>query len=377
MAKLLLSPPYLGEKESEYVRDAFASNWIAPLGPQVSAFEEEMSRRVEMPYALATSSGTAALHLCLKYLGVTRGDTVFCSTFTFAATCNPIVYEGAQPVFLDSDPITHNLSADALERALADAQTAGKLPKAVICVDLYGRTADYDRIIPLCKQYNVPLLEDAAEALGAMYHGKPCGSFGDLSIVSFNGNKIITTSGGGMLFCRDEAAKKKMLFWATQSKEPVLHYEHKEIGYNYRLSNLCAAVGRGQLTILDEKLARRRANFESYRELLKDAPVTFPPEIDDCAENHWLTIVYLDDSVSLDSEQVSLKLLERDIEARPAWKPMHCQPVYQGCKAYAHDPNAPFVTERLFERGVCLPSGEALTQEDRRRVAEALMEIIA
>ncbi|MBP3685668.1 MAG: DegT/DnrJ/EryC1/StrS family aminotransferase, partial [Clostridia bacterium] len=274
MARLLLSPPYMGGREKAYVNEAFESNWIAPLGPQVTAFEEEVRARVEMPYALATASGTSALHLALKALGVGKGDRVFCSSFTFAASCNPIVYQGAEPVFIDSDPVTLNLSADALSRALADAKREGKLPRAVVVVDLYGRSADFDRILPLCREYGVPVLEDAAEALGATYHGRPCGSFGDLSVLSFNGNKIITTSGGGMVFCREESLRQKMLFWATQAKEPVLHYEHTEIGYNYRLSNVCAAIGRGQLEILDEKLSHRLENHESYRALLADAPVT-------------------------------------------------------------------------------------------------------
>lgn len=376
MARLLLSPPYMGGREQHYVREAFDSNWIAPLGPQVTAFEEEMRIRVGMPYALATASGTSALHLALMALGVGRGDTVFCSSFTFAATCNPIVYQGATPVFIDSDPVTLNLSADALRRALEDAASAGKLPRALIVVDLYGRSADYDRILPLCRSYGVPVLEDAAEALGATYRGKPCGSFGDLSVVSFNGNKIITTSGGGMVFCREESLRSKMLFWATQSKEPVLHYEHKEIGYNYRLSNLCAAIGRGQLEILDEKLSRRKENHESYRRLLKDAPVTFAPDFEGNGENHWLSFCFLDGSVSLSSEEVCLKLLEQDLEARPAWKPMHRQPVYADCLAYSHGGGDTFVSDMLFDRGVCLPSGDLLCEEERARVAEALCRVI-
>ena len=376
MARLLLSPPYMGGREKAYVNEAFESNWIAPLGPQVTAFEEEVRARVEMPYALATASGTSALHLALKALGVGKGDRVFCSSFTFAASCNPIVYQGAEPVFIDSDPVTLNLSADALARALADAKREGKLPRAVVVVDLYGRSADFDRILPLCREYGVPVLEDAAEALGATYHGRPCGSFGDLSVLSFNGNKIITTSGGGMVFCREESLRQKMLFWATQAKEPVLHYEHTEIGYNYRLSNVCAAIGRGQLEILDEKLSRRLANHESYRALLADAPVTFAPEFDGNRENHWLSFCFLNDDVALTSEQVCLKLLEMDLEARPAWKPMHAQPVFSSCRAYSHEGGKDFVSDRLFERGVCLPSGDLLTEDDRVRVAEALRSII-
>ena len=376
MARLLLSPPYMGGREKAYVNEAFESNWIAPLGPQVTAFEEEVRARVEMPYALATASGTSALHLALKALGVGKGDRVFCSSFTFAASCNPIVYQGAEPVFIDSDPVTLNLSADALSRALADAKREGKLPRAVVVVDLYGRSADFDRILPLCREYGVPVLEDAAEALGATYHGRPCGSFGDLSVLSFNGNKIITTSGGGMVFCREESLRQKMLFWATQAKEPVLHYEHTEIGYNYRLSNVCAAIGRGQLEILDEKLSHRLENHESYRALLADAPVTFAPEFDGNRENHWLSFCFLNDDVALTSEQVCLKLLEMDLEARPAWKPMHAQPVFSSCRAYSHEGGKDFVSDRLFERGVCLPSGDLLTEDDRVRVAEALRSII-
>ena len=376
MARLLLSPPYIGGREEVYVREAFESNWIAPLGPQVTALEEALAARVEMPYALATASGTSALLLALKALGVGKGDRVFCSSFTFAASCNPIVYQGAEPVFIDSDPVTLNLSADALSRALADAKREGKLPRAVVVVDLYGRSADFDRILPLCREYGVPVLEDAAEALGATYHGRPCGSFGDLSVLSFNGNKIITTSGGGMVFCREESLRQKMLFWATQAKEPVLHYEHTEIGYNYRLSNVCAAIGRGQLEILDEKLSRRLANHESYRALLADAPVTFAPEFDGNRENHWLSFCFLNDDVALTSEQVCLKLLEMDLETRPAWKPMHAQPVFSSCRAYSHGGGEDFVSDRLYDRGVCLPSGDLLTEDDRVRVAEALRSII-
>ncbi len=377
MARLLLSPPYMGTREQDYVREAFESNWIAPLGPQVARFEEEMAARVQMPYALATSAGTAALHLALRALGVGAGDRVFCSSFTFAASCNPIVYQGAEPVFIDSDPVTLNLSADALARAFADAEREGKLPRAVVVVDLYGRSADYDRILPLCRKYGVPVVEDAAEAFGAAYHGKPCGSFGDLSIVSFNGNKIITTSGGGMVFCREKELRDKMLFWATQAKEPVLHYEHTEIGYNYRLSNLCAAVGRGQLEILDEKLSRRLRNHESYRALLRNAPVSFAPDFDGNRENHWLSFCFLNEDVPFSSEEVSLKLLEKDIEARPAWKPMHSQPVYSAAPAYSHDGTDKFVSDTLFDRGICLPSGDLLEEADRVRVVECLLAILA
>jgi pyridoxal phosphate-dependent aminotransferase EpsN len=262
--RIYLSPPHMGEYEQQFVADAFASNWIAPLGPHVDAFEREMADYAGMNGAVALNSGTAAIHLALRYLGVKTGDTVFCSSLTFIGSANPILYLGAEPVFIDSEPESWNMSPLALERAFADASNTGKMPKAVIIVNLYGQSADYERLLPLCEQYDVPVIEDAAESLGATYHGKASGTFGQFGIFSFNGNKIITTSGGGMVMSDDVEALEKMRFWATQARDPARHYQHSELGYNYRLSNVLAAIGRGQLRVLDERVNACRHVFERY-----------------------------------------------------------------------------------------------------------------
>lgn len=371
--KLYLSPPYLCGAERKYVEEAFAQNWIAPLGPNVTAFEDDMAGYIGARAALATCSGTAAIHLALRWFGVGPGDLVFCSDLTFAGSCNPILYQHAQPVFIDSEPDSLNMSPLALERALAWAKKQNKLPRAVIIVDLYGQSADYGALLPICRAHGVPVIEDAAEALGAEYGGRRCGSFGGIGILSFNGNKIVTTSGGGMALSDDEDAIKKMLFWATQAREPELHYEHKEYGYNYRMSNLCAGVGRGQLEGLARKLERRAAIRERYAELFAGAPLTLLPSAPGCTPNNWLTVALLDASINATPHDICRALDKRNIEARPAWKPMHMQPVFKDCPFFPHEPA---VGEDVFARGVCLPSGEAITHEQQQEVADIVLGIL-
>ena len=365
MARLYLSPPHLSGHEQELVADAFASNWIAPLGPHVDAFEREIAQITGVAHAAALSSGTAALHLAMRLLGVGAGDEVLCSTFTFSASVNPIVYEGGQPVLVDCDAATWTIDPNLLEDELKRLDAAGRRPKAVVAVDLYGQCADYGAIVPLCERYGVPLVEDAAEALGATCGGRPAGGFGRLGVLSFNGNKIITTSGGGMLLSGDEALVAKARFLATQAREKAAHYEHREVGFNYRMSNLLAAVGRGQLRVLSERVAARRRNFALYHEALGGLPgVTFMPEAAYGTGNRWLSCVGFDPAVfGATREDVRLALEAEDIEARPLWKPMHLQPVFASCRRVGGG-----VSAALFENGLCLPSGSSLTDDDRARV---------
>jgi pyridoxal phosphate-dependent aminotransferase EpsN len=353
-------------RELELVQDAFASNWIAPLGPHVDAFEREFAARVDVPHATALSSGTAALHLAIKLLGVERGDEVFCSSLTFSATINAAVYEGAVPVFIDSDRVSWTMDPTLLDEALRKAATQGRLPKAVISVDLYGQSADHDAIGRVCAEFAVPVIEDAAEALGATYKGRSVGRFGVMGVFSFNGNKIITTSGGGMLVSADKALIKKARFLATQARDPAPHYQHSTIGYNYRMSNVLAAIGRGQLTVLDERVAARRRNFDAYKELLGDLPgIEFMPEAPYGRCTRWLTCVQIDPAAfGATREDVRLALEAEDIEARPVWKPMHLQPVFAGCRVRGGG-----VSEGIFENGLCLPSGSNLGRGDLERVA--------
>jgi pyridoxal phosphate-dependent aminotransferase EpsN len=365
-SRIYLSPPYMCGTEINYIQEAFAANWIAPLGPNVTAFEEEMAAYIGIRHAVATNAGTAAMHLALRYLGAGRGDAVFCSDLTFAGSCNPILYLGAEPVFIDSEPESHGMSPSALEDALQWAKKENRLPKAVIIVDLYGQSADYDSLLPLCARYGVPVIEDAAEAVGATYRGKKCGGFGYINILSFNGNKIINTSGGGMALSDDEAAVKKMLFWATQAREPELHYEHREYGYNYRLSNICAGIGRGQLEGLPHKLRRRREIYEEYSALFEDGGIGMFPIFQKGEPNYWLSLILLPEGIAPDA--VCRALAEENIEGRPAWKPMHMQPVFKGCKYFPHEGRD--VGGTLFAKGVCLPSGEAIPEAQQAAVAE-------
>ena len=352
--------------EKEFVAGAFDSNWIAPLGPHVDAFEREFAEEVGVPHAAALSSGTAALHLALRLLDVGPGDLVLCPTLTFAASAFAITYVGAEPVFVDSEASTWNMDPALLEEALETLNGEGRPPKAVMVVDLYGQSASWDPILRACEKYGVPAIEDAAEALGATYRGESVGGFGSFGVFSFNGNKIITTSGGGMLVSDDSEAIQRARKLANQAREPEPHYEHVEIGYNYRLSNVLAAIGRAQLRVLDERVAARRRIFDWYSELLGDLPgIEFMPEADFGQSTRWLTCLTIHPSAfGATREEVRMALAAADIDARPVWKPMHLQPVFNGCRCFGGG-----VSEDLFDRGLCLPSGSALSREDVERVA--------
>lgn len=364
--RIYLSPPHMGGEEFALVREAFASNWIAPLGPMVEGFEADFRRFLGGAHALALSSGTAALHLAMILLGVQPGDDVLCSTLTFSASANAIVYAGGTPVFVDSEPASWNMDPVLLAEELGRCRRAGRLPKAAIVVDLYGQCADYGRIEPLCRDFGVPLVEDAAEALGASALGKAAGTFGRMAAFSFNGNKIITTSGGGLLASADEALIARARFLATQARDPAPHYQHSAIGYNYRMSNILAAVGRGQLQVLAQRVERKREIFAYYRRALGELPgIEFMPEPEWSRANRWLTVIQVDPrEFGCDREAVRLALEAENIEARPVWKPMHLQPVFARCRAVGGA-----VAARLFDRGLCLPSGTALTAGDLERIA--------
>jgi len=366
--RIYLSPPHVFGDEQALVADAFASNWIAPLGPHVDAFEREFAACVAVPHAVALSSGTAALHLAMVLLGVGPGDTVVCPSLTFSASANPIRYQGASPVFVDCDR-TWTMDAGLLEDALKQAAASGRLPRAVIAVDLYGQCADYAAIGQLCERYGVPLVEDAAEALGATHGGRPAGGFGRIGIFSFNGNKIVTTSGGGMLVAHEKPLAEAARFLATQARDPAPHYEHSHIGYNYRMSNVLAAIGRGQLASLAERVAIRRRIFDRYVAGLGDLPgITFMPEAPYGRCTRWLTCLVIDArEFGADREAVRLALEAENIEARPVWKPMHMQPVFAGAAMFGGA-----VSERLFRDGLCLPSGSSLREQDQARVISAI-----
>ena len=367
MARIYLSPPELAGTELELLRDAVESNWIAPLGPHVDAFEAELAARLELPHALALSSGTAALHLALEVLGVSAGDEVWCSTLTFAATANAVRYVGATPVFVDSDRRTWNMDPALLAEALDDAARRNALPKAVIAVDLYGQVAELEPIAAACRRHGVYLVEDAAEALGATYRGRPAGWFGDMAVLSFNGNKIITTSGGGALLGRERAWIDRARYLATQARSPVRHYEHEAVGYNYRLSNLLAAVGRAQLADLDRRVEARRATNRRYREALGALPGwEFMPEAPERRSTCWLSCATVADHARREALLDHLAL--GDIEARPLWKPMHLQPVFRGLRCIGGA-----VSEDLFARGICLPSGSSLGPADQARVISEIL----
>jgi dTDP-4-amino-4,6-dideoxygalactose transaminase len=362
----------MGGMEMKYVSEAFESNWISPVGPNIAAFEEELARYNGVGYCAALSSGTAAIHLALIVLGVQRGDEIICSTFTFSGSCNPIAYQGATPVFVDSESDTWNMDPDLLESAIKDriAKT-GKRPKAIILVHLYGMPAKLNEIIDVARKFEIPLIEDAAEAIGSKYSGKFLGTFGDLGIYSFNGNKIITTSGGGALVSENHSWIQKAGFLATQAREPAPHYQHNEIGYNYRLSNICAGIGRGQLMVLDDRVAQRRANFEYYQRTFAGVSgLMLLKEPGGCFSNRWLTTVLVDpvQTGGATRESVRLNLQDRNIESRPLWKPMHLQPVFKGAPSYING-----VSEGLFECGLCLPSGSNLTKEDLEAVSEEVI----
>jgi len=371
LSRILLSPPDVGAVERRLLLEAFDSNWIAPVGPHLDAFEREVAEMLGVPEAVALSSGTGALHLGLLAAGVVKGDRVITSTLTFAATVNAIVYVGAEPVFVDVSPDTWTLDPDLLAEELARNASLGRRVGAVIPVDLYGQCADYSRILAIAGQYGVPVIADAAEALGATYKGEQAGSFGLCAAFSFNGNKIITTSGGGMLVSRDRAVIARARHLSAQARQPVAHYEHVEVGYNYRMSNLLAAVGRGQLQSLPAKLGKRRMINERYRAALTTLPgLSFMPEAPYGRSNCWLTCVRIDATrFGVGPEHIRLHLDSCDIEARPVWKPMHLQPAFRECTVRGGD-----VAALLFEQGLCLPSGSSLSESDQRRVISALEE---
>jgi dTDP-4-amino-4,6-dideoxygalactose transaminase len=370
MARVYLSPPHVSGREAELVADAIASNWIAPLGPHVDAFEAELAAVAGVEHAVALSSGTAALHLALLVLRIGAGDEVACSGFTFAASANAVTYSGATPFFVDATDATWTIDPDLLDRAIVSRRQAGARVRAVVAVDLYGQCCDYDAIVEVCARHEVVLVQDAAESLGATYRGAPAGGQGALAAFSFNGNKIVTTSGGGMLVShrRDWVEHARKL--ATQAREPVAHYEHVEVGFNYRMSNLLAALGRAQLESLPERVAARRRIRDRYAALLGDAPgISFMPEAPYGTTNAWLTCIVVDPgSFGADRETIRLALEAEDIEARPLWKPMHLQPIFTANHVFGGD-----VSARLFERGLCLPSGSSLTEEDQDRVVATIL----
>lgn len=375
--RIYLSPPHMSGREQKYIKDAFATNWIAPLGPHVDAFESELSSYLNIKGAVALSSGTAAIHLALQLLEVGQNDKVFCSALTFSATANPILYLGADPVFIDSEPSTWNLSPNALERALAEAEDGDTLPKAVIVVNLYGQSADLKPILELCNRYNVPLVEDAAESLGATYRGRKSGSIGHFGILSFNGNKIITTSGGGALVSDDLEALGRARYLATQARQPARHYEHTEVGYNYRLSNVLAGIGRGQLEVLEERVAARRLVFERYYKAFSTVGgIDFMPEAAFGRSTRWLTTLTVDPQIcGTDRDQIIDALEAENIEARPLWKPMQLQPLFAECRYCEHEPGVS-VSEKLFEAGLCLPSGSNLTEAEQEKVIKCMRTVL-
>jgi dTDP-4-amino-4,6-dideoxygalactose transaminase len=370
--QIFLSSPHMSDDELHFVQEAFDTNWIAPVGPHVDAFEQEFCNVVGADYAAAVSSGTAALHLALRLVGIEPGDEVICSTLTFIASASPITYLGAKPIFIDSDRETWNMNPHLLQEALHDRARKGKLPKAVVLVHLYGQSADIAPILDTCNQYEIPLIEDAAEALGATYKQRSPGTFGVIGIYSFNGNKIITTSGGGMLVSENADLVTKARFLATQARDPAPYYQHSEIGYNYRLSNVLAGIGRGQLRVLRDRVAARRRNFEIYQQRLAQLPgIEFMPEASFGRASRWLTCLTIDPKLfGANREQVRLALVEQNIEARPVWKPLHLQPVFAEC-----DSIGGFVAKDIFERGICLPSGSNLSLEDLERVIHVITTV--
>jgi dTDP-4-amino-4,6-dideoxygalactose transaminase len=379
MNKIWLSSPHIGNNELQYVNEAFDTNWIAPLGPHVNAFEQSLQAQTQTKHAAALSSGTSAIHLALILLGVKSGDTVFCQSITFSASANPIAYQGANPVFIDSESETWNMDPLLLKTALLEAKGKGQLPKAIIPVHLYGMPAKMHEIISVAKEYNVPVIEDAAEALGSNINNKPCGSYGEFGVLSFNGNKIITTSGGGALVSNNAEMIEKARFLATQARDPAPHYQHSHIGYNYRMSNVLAGIGRGQLEVLNERVEARRSNYNryvSYFSRLNENGfnIKFQEEPDGYFSNRWLTCILIDPILNngLTREIIRLILDEENIESRPLWKPMHQQPIFANCKSYING-----VSDKLFEEGLCLPSGSNLTDEELDRIFESLDHIFA
>ncbi len=369
--KIWLSSPHMGGKERAYVTEAFDTNWVAPLGPNVNAFEGAISSYLKQDVHVATlSSGTAGLHLGLILLGVTSGDEVLCQSMTFSASANPIVYQGATPVFIDSEPDTWNMCPVFLEQAIKDRIKLGKKPKAIIAVHLYGMPYNVEAITALSKKYDIAVLEDSAEAFGSSYKGQKCGTFGDISILSFNGNKIITTSGGGALVTKDVSLRDKAIFLATQARDQAPHYQHSSIGYNYRMSNICAGIGRGQMQVLDAHVALRREMHDFYVQLFDKIPgvTVFNENNPELFSNHWLSCIVIDPSIAgFSSSSLRLELEKSNIESRPLWKPMHLQPVFESSPYYGAT-----VSKDLFANGLCLPSGSNLTSDDKARIKTAI-----
>ena len=374
-SKIWLSPPHMGGTELKYIHKAFDENFIAPLGTNIDAFENNLQNFLgESVNVVALSSGTAALHLALVMLGVKMGDEVICQSMTFSASANPIVYQGATPIFIDSERETWNICPKALEIAIKDRLSKGKKPKAIIVVYLYGMPAKMDEIMKIANEYEIPIIEDSAEALGSVYKGKKCGTFGEMSILSFNGNKIITTSGGGALVCRKQAQKERAIFLSTQARDEAPYYQHSEIGYNYRMSNVSAGIGCGQMEVLEERIIQRRFNHNFYRNLFEsmEGISIFSEPNDDFYSNHWLSAIVIDEErIGFDRDKLQLKFLENNIETRPLWKPMHLQPIFTDAPYYGED-----VSERLFQKGLCLPSGSNMTDNDRERIAKIFEEMI-
>ena len=374
--RIFLSSPHMGEFEREFVKEAFDTNWIAPLGPNVNEFEKELAEYVGVKSAAVLTSGTSAIHLAVKLLGVSKGDYVLCSSLTFCASCNPIVYEGAIPVFIDSEPESFNMSPKALKKALEDLKVKGITPKAAIVVNLYGNSANMDAIKELCDEYNVKIIEDAAESLGSTYKGKMSGTIGEIGIYSFNGNKIITTSGGGMLVSDDVEMISKVRFWATQSRENERHYEHKELGYNYRMSNVVAGIGRGQLRVLDNRVKEKNNIFNTYKEAFKDIDdINMMPITEGCTSNQWLSVITLKEESKVKPTDIIDALEKENIESRRIWKPMNLQPVYKDNMFYNHNENGISVGEDIFNRGVCLPSDTKMTNDDLKRVINIITSL--
>ena len=373
--RIYLASPHMGELEKVFVKEAFDTNWVAPLGPNVNNFEKEVAEYVGIKHASALVSGTSAIHLAIKLLGIKPGDIVFCSSLTFAASCNPIIYEGAEPVFIDSEYKSLNMSPVALKNAFEVYSKKGKLPKAVIVVHLYGQSADMDKIMAICNEYNVPVIEDAAESLGATYKGKQTGTMGKYGIYSFNGNKIITTSGGGMLVSDDEEGIKKSRFWATQSRDNARYYQHTELGYNYRMSNIVAGIGRGQIRVLDERIEKKKYIYEKYKEAFSDIKDIEMTNICEYGEpNYWLSVGILNDNSRVKPIDIILALEEENIESRHIWKPMHMQPFYEKYDFFKDDNSEKgSVSEEIFERGICLPSDTKMTDEEIERVIKIVM----
>lgn len=376
-SRILLSSPHMSGNEQKYIKEAFDTNWIAPLGPNVTAFENELAAYAHVKGASVTSSGTAAIHLALDILGVGRGDLVFCSSFTFVASANPALYLGAELTFIDSEPETWNMSPVALERALSDAKKENRLPKALIVVNLYGQSAKMDELLEIADSYGVPIVEDAAESLGSEYKGKKSGTFGKIGIYSFNGNKIITSSGGGALVSEDEEILERSRFLATQARDQASHYQHSVVGYNYRMSNIVAGVGRAQLEVLDDRVQSRRKIFDTYYEELSNIEgIQFMPQLKETFSNRWLTTLTIDPKIiHLNSYEIMDKMNEMNIETRALWKPLHKQPLFEKAKFYEHNENEQAISDKLFATGLCLPSGSNLNNEEQRIVIKTLKNI--